>query len=73
MKRLYACILTALILATTLCGCAVTATRTSPYATVRPEAGTVNPGAPGYGMDGDVGPNFGVATPNANRDAAPVR
>lgn len=69
MKRLYACILTALILATTLCGCAVTATRTSPYATVRPDDGT---GAPGYGFEENVGPNYGVVTPNA-KTTAPVR
>lgn len=69
MKRLYACILTALILAATFCGCAVTATKTSPYATIRPDDGMANPGAPGYGYEEDVGPNYGVATPNVTMNA----
>lgn len=71
MKRLYACILTALILAASLGGCAVTATRTSPYATLRPDDGIND--APGYGLEEDVGPDFGARTPNANMDVAPVR
>jgi len=66
MKRIYACILTALILAATFCGCAVAATRTSPYVTVRPDAGIVDPGTPGYDTYDEIGPNYGIMTPDAN-------
>lgn len=74
MNRLFACILAAIILAATFAGCAVTATRTTPYPTARPDTDfdLTQPGPPGYGMDENV-PYDGYVTPRGNIDTTPVR
>jgi|GEM_PF-856080 len=77
MKRIFAFMLAAIILAATFCGCAVTATRTTPYPTARPDTDydLTQPG-PGYGMDENAPYNGNVTpkgTPRGNLDTTPVR
>ena len=71
MNRLFACILAAIILAATFAGCAVTATRTTPYPTARPDTDfdLTQPGPPGYGMDDNV-PYDGYVTQGKHRHYA---
>lgn len=69
MKRIFAFILAAIIIAATFCGCAITAERTTPYPTARNDV-PYNP--PGYGLE-DNAPYDGSITPRGNMDTAPVR